>query len=111
TGTQLWAEHYDEEWQHTFAVQDAITRTIVATITGRVREQDRKRALHKTKDELAAYDLLLRGRHCLEQWSKEEIIEARRLFEQAIAFDPDDSAAYADLADTYLVEQQSDWSE
>jgi class 3 adenylate cyclase/tetratricopeptide (TPR) repeat protein len=111
TGNQLWAEHYDQDRQHTFAVQDAIIRTIVATIMGRVREQDRKRALHKTKDELAAYDLLLRGRHCLEQWSKEEIIEARQLFERAIALDPDDSAAYADLATTYSVEHQSDWSE
>jgi len=111
TGIQLWAEHYDEEAQDTFAVQDAITRTIVATITGRVREQDRKRALRKDENELAAYDLLLRGRHCLEQWSKEEIIEARRLFEQAIALDPDSSAAYADLAETYLTEHLSDWSE
>jgi TolB-like protein/class 3 adenylate cyclase len=111
TGNQLWADRYDQDRLHSFAVQDAITRTIVATIMGRVRDQDRKRALHKTKSELAAYDLLLRGRHCLEQWSKEEIIEARRLFEQAAALDPDDSAAYADLADTYLVEYQSDWSE
>jgi adenylate cyclase len=111
TGKQLWADRYDRDRLHSFAVQDAITRTIVATIMGRVRDQDRKRALHKTRGELAAYDLLLRGRHCLEQWSKEEIIEARRMFEQAVAFDPDDSAAYADLADTYLVEQQSDWSE
>jgi adenylate cyclase len=111
TGNQVWAEHYDQARQDTFAVQDAITRTIVATIMGRVREQDRRRVLHKTKDELAAYDLLLRGRHCLEQWCKEEIIEARQLFERAIELDPDDSAAYADLADTYLVEHESDWCE
>jgi adenylate cyclase len=111
SGNQIWAHHYDLEQQDVFAVQDEITRSIVSTITGRVREESRKRALHKTKDELDAYDLLLRGRHRLAQWTKDEIIEARKLFEQAVALDPDDSAAYADLADTYLVEQQSDWTE
>jgi adenylate cyclase len=111
SGNQIWAENYDLKQQDTFAVQDEIIRSIVGTVTGRVRDEDSKRALHKGNDELAAYDLLLRGRYRLAQWTKDEIVEARKLFEQAIALDPDNSAAYADLADTYLMERQSDWTD
>jgi adenylate cyclase len=66
SGNNLWAEHYDHEIENVLSVQDEVTRTIVATVTGRVRAEDLSRALHKTSDNLAAYDLLLHGRHCLD---------------------------------------------
>jgi len=111
SGANLWAEHYDQDVENVLAVQDEVTRTIVATVTGRVRAEDLNRALHKAPDNLAAYDLLLRGIHCLEQWTKDEILRSRVFFERAIALDPGYSAAYAALARTYNEEQQSDWSE
>jgi len=111
SGANLWAEHYDRELTNVLSVQDDVTRTIVATITGRVRAEDLNRALHKTPDNLAAYDLLLHGRHCLEQWTKDEIVQSRVFFERAIALDPGYSAAYAELVTTYIEEKKSDWSE
>src|SRR5215467_4577617 len=92
-------------------VQDEVTRTIVATVTGRVRAEDLSRALHKTSDNLAAYDLLLHGRHCLDNWTKDSILRSRVFFERAIALDPEYSAAYAELATTYIEESKSEWSE
>jgi adenylate cyclase len=111
TGANLWAEHYDRELENVLSVQDDVTRTIVATVTGRVRAEDLNRALHRAPDNLAAYDLLLHGKHCLDQWTKEEILHARVFFERAIALDPEYSAAYAELAATYIEEKKSDWSE
>jgi adenylate cyclase len=111
SGANLWAEHYDQALENVLSVQDDVTRTIVATITGRVRAEDLNRALHKAPDNLAAYDLLLHGRHCLEQWTKDEILRSRVYFERAIALDPGYSAAYAELAQTYIQEQKSDWTE
>jgi adenylate cyclase len=111
SGNNLWAEHYDQEIENVLSVQDDVTRTIVATVTGRVRAEDLSRALHKTSDNLAAYDLLLHGRHCLDNWTKDGILRSRVFFERAIALDPEYSAAYAELATTYIEESKSDWSE
>ena len=111
SGNSLWAEHYDHEIENVLSVQDEVIRTIVATVTGRVRAEDLNRALHKSPDNLAAYDLLLHGKHCRGQWTKEEILQSRSFFERAIALDPGYSAAYTELAQTYLVELVSDWAE
>lgn len=110
SGNNLWAEHYDRDLENVLSVQDDVTRTIVATVTGRVRAEDLNRALHKHPDSLAAYDLLLHGKYCLEQWTKEEILQSRSFFERAIALDPGYSAAYTELARTYLAELVSDWA-
>jgi hypothetical protein len=59
------------------SVQDDVTRTVVVTVAGRVRAEDLTRALHKTSDNLAAYDLLLHGRHCLDNWTKDGILRSR----------------------------------
>ncbi len=113
TANHLWAERYDRDMKDVFAVQDDVTRTVVATIMGRVRDSDRERALHKSPENLAAYDLLLRGRRCVENWGKKSrdgILQARQMFEHAIALEPDYSTAYADLALTYLNEYDSNWT-
>ena len=111
SGANVWAEHYDRELDNVLSVQDDVTRTIVATVMGRVRAEDLNRALHKSPDNLAAYDLLLHGKHCLDKWTKDEILQSRIFFERAIALEPGYSAAYTELARTYLAELVSDWAE
>jgi TolB-like protein/Flp pilus assembly protein TadD len=111
SGNNLWAEHYDRDLENVMSIQDDVTRTIVATVIGRVRAEDLNRALHKTAENLAAYDLLLHGKHCLDNWTKDEILRSRVFFERAIELDPGYSAAYTELARTYLLEHGSDWTE
>ena len=72
TGNHLWAEKFDRELQDIFALQDEITQSIVASIAGRIEEADRRRALRKGAADLTAYDLLLRGKHCLTQGSQQQ---------------------------------------
>ncbi|MDF2763292.1 MAG: cya-3 [Rhodospirillales bacterium] len=110
TGSHLWAQRFDRELTDIFALQDEITRTIVASLAGQVEEADRRRALRKSGSDLTAYDLLLRGKHRLEKGSMEDVLAARGIFERVLEIDPDYAPGYVELAETYFYEAISDWS-
>jgi TolB-like protein len=110
SGNQMWAEHFDRELTDIFRVQDEITRTIVASLAGRVEDVDRRRALRKSSGDLSAYELLLRGSHCLKTGSQQDVLRAREMFQRAIELDPDYAAAHVALAETYFYEAISNWT-
>jgi adenylate cyclase len=109
TGHHLWAERFDRELADIFAVQDEVTGRIVATLAGKLAESERRRARSGQTENLEAYDCVLRGRELWERFTPEVNRQARRLYEKAIALDPDYARAYASLAWTYLVEHSERW--
>ena len=113
SGHHLWAERYDREIEDVFAVQDEVTRNIVATLAGKLDATERRRARSESErtDNLEAYDLVLRGREHFLRFTAEDNIAARRLYEKAIELDPDYARAYASLAWTYLVDAMRTGSE
>jgi tetratricopeptide (TPR) repeat protein len=58
----------------------------------------------KTTDNLEAYDYFLRGVESFSRYTIETTIQARRMFEKAVALDPQYAAAYAGLGGTYSQE-------
>ena len=59
---------------------------------------------------LEAYDAFLRGVEYFWRFAKETHAQARQLFEQAIALDPQYAEAYARLGWTYGLEWDQRWS-
>jgi TolB-like protein len=110
TGNHVWAERFDRELEDVFAVQDEITETIVASIAGRIEESDRRRALRKSIGNLTAYDLVLRGKDRLEHGAREDVLEARALFQRSRELEPDYAEAYICLGETYFYEAISSWT-
>ncbi len=113
TGHHLWAERYDREIEDVFAVQDEVTRTIVATLAGKLDATERRRARGASErtGNLEAYDLVLRGRELWLRFTPEDNLAARQQYEKAIEADPDYARAYAGLAWTYLQEAWTTGSE
>ena len=62
TDHHLWAERYDRDLEDIFAIQDEVTRSIVATLPGRVEAAARDRAARLTTDNMAAYECVLTGK-------------------------------------------------
>jgi tetratricopeptide (TPR) repeat protein len=93
-GSHVWAEKYDRALSELFAVQDEVVRTIVGTLVGRVQARDAARARRKQPSSLAAYECVLKG-NALPWAEPEGFAEATRLFEQAIALDPEYGLAHA----------------
>ncbi len=113
SGHHLWAERYDRELKDVFAVQDEVTRNIVATLAGKLDATERRRARGESErtENLEAYDLLLRGREHFLRFTPEDNLAARRFYEKAVELDPDYARAYASLAWTYLVDAMRTGSE
>jgi len=105
TGNHIWAERYDREITDIFDVQDELTETLVGAIFPGISSAERQRAKQKPPDNLDVWDIYQRGMWYLRQRTpdrmKEEVLEARALFEKTIKRDPEFGPAYAAYADTF----------
>ncbi|MEP9387996.1 adenylate/guanylate cyclase domain-containing protein [Mesorhizobium sp. KR9-304] len=104
SGSHVWSERFDRNVEELFEVQDEVTRTIVATVAGRVEDAEIRMASSRRTDSLPAYDCLLRGVQHLRGFGPENNRRARELFEQAVSLDPQYALAYAYLALSLMVE-------
>jgi tetratricopeptide (TPR) repeat protein len=112
TGRHVWADRYDRSLEDIFAVQDEISETIAAMLSGQVEDAGRARAQHKRTADMTAYDFVLLGMDRYRQLTREANAEARDMFQKAIDRDPQYARAHACLAWTYLVDNNRElWSE
>jgi len=106
TGVHRWAERYDRELHDVFAVQDEVSRAIVAILAAHVNRAETERALLKPPAAWEAYDYYLRGAEafCLHQnrRTKTSLYDARRLLEQSLTIDPNYARAAAVLSWTHF---------
>jgi len=98
TGHHLWADRYDRELADVFAVQDEIARSITGAIAPGIIAAEVRQAQRKDPDQLDAWDRTVRAHWHIRRFTREDLAEARRLLTDAIALDPANSMAYADLA-------------
>jgi len=95
TDRHLWAERYDRDLEDIFAIQDEVTRSIVATLPGRVEAAARDRAARLTTDNMAAYECVLTGKVLHHRSKRDDNARALRLLERAIELDPGYAHAHA----------------
>ncbi|MGH8744485.1 MAG: tetratricopeptide repeat protein [Burkholderiales bacterium] len=100
TGSHLWAEHYDRELKEIFAVQDDVTRRIVAALKVKLAGDEAERFGHQGPANIEAHDVLLRGLERFWVYTRESAEEAQILFAKAIELDPRYAFAHAWLART-----------
>jgi TolB-like protein len=109
TSHRLWAEHYDRELDDIFAVQDEITNVIVARLAGHIEGANRLRAGQKPAHDMAAYDHLLRARHCMRHYTEQGELAARSHLGRALELDSGYAAAFATLALSHVHEYEATW--
>jgi adenylate cyclase len=95
TDRHIWAERYDRKLEDIFAIQDEVTRIIVATLPGRVEVATHDRAKRKRTDNMAAYECALAAKVLHHRSVREANEEAQRLLDRAIALDPNYAHAHA----------------
>ncbi|MCZ6849815.1 MAG: tetratricopeptide repeat protein [Alphaproteobacteria bacterium] len=111
TGGHIWAERYDGTLDNVFALQDNVTRKIVAVLAVQLTAGERERVARKETEVPEAYDAFLQGwQHYLRQ-NPENFRKAISYFEKAIELDPEYARANAALAATYWQSWKRSWSE
>ena len=101
-GSALWSERYDRELRDVFAVQDDIARAVARELSARLGLAVRPPARRRQAQNLAAYELYLRGNDPALIRSDSGAFEALKYFRQAIALDSGYAAAHAGLARMYM---------
>jgi tetratricopeptide (TPR) repeat protein len=106
TDAQLWAERFEGDLADTFALQDRVAQAVAGALALRIDEAELRAASHRPAESLEPHALWLRGMQCLRRGAVEADLEARRLFEQALALDRDYARAWAGLSLSHF----NDWS-
>ena len=104
TGGHLWSERYDRDLKDIFALQDEITMKILTAVRIKLTEGEQVRLHAKGSQNLDSYMKVLQGMVYFYRFNWESNIQARQMFEEAIALDPQNSGAYSSLGWTYLME-------
>lgn len=110
-GKHLWARNFDREPEDLIAIQDEIADYIVRSLVDTVEKTDRQRAQRKPAELLAPYDLVLKGRVLLNEYTREGEMAARECFQRAMELDPEYAPAYAGMAVSFDHEYYSAWCE
>ena len=61
TGNHIWAERYDRVLEDIFAVQEEVTRAIVAAIAPQIETMEQSKASRRRPTDLSAYEFALRA--------------------------------------------------
>ena len=87
TGTHLWADRFDGSLEDVFDLQDKIAVSVAGVIEPALQAAEMRRSAARSTTDLTAYDLYLRALAAFYPITKERVIEALGLLEQAIAID------------------------
>jgi len=107
--SHIWAERYDREPDDIFAVQDEVTRAIVATIAAQIGKTVSENAARKSTTSIKSYEYLLQANRQYFRFNPEDNLKAAQLYQKAIDRDPQFSRAYAGLANTYTTDYFLGW--
>jgi TolB-like protein/Tfp pilus assembly protein PilF len=106
TDAHLWAEHYDRPLDDVFAIQSEVAQAIADQLNAKLSAEEKAAIKQPPTADLVAYDLYVRAEALRAATSfnarlKENLLEAARLLEQAIARDPTFFLAYCRLAEAH----------
>lgn len=110
-GSVIWSGQFEGAAENLSGLSGKITARIAGALAIRVSEAELRRVLAKPAENLEAYDYALRARPALRRPGRQEIVEARRLLKRAIELDPAYAAAYASLAETYVIDLSWGWAQ
>jgi adenylate cyclase len=101
TGGHVWAHRYDRDLTDIFAIQDEISKAIVAALRVKLLPEEKRAIENRGTTSVEAYNLYLMAR---QQWTDGGIGDVRRqetivrICNQAITFDPTYAQAWALMA-------------
>ena len=97
--SHLWAESYERDVRDVLVLQSDLAQAIAREVQVKLTPQERAHFAQVKPVDPEAYEAYLKGRYHWNRRSREGLGKAVQCFQQAIARDPNFSAAYAGLAD------------
>jgi TolB-like protein len=95
SGTQVWAERYDREFNDVFALQDEIAGAVVGALEPGLRRAEVERVRRKRPDSLDAYELVLKAQPDVDSGMPTQVTHALVHLERSLALLPTYALAHA----------------
>jgi TolB-like protein/class 3 adenylate cyclase len=111
TGAHLWADRFDGSLEDVFELQDRVALSVAGVIEPALQVAEMRRSAARSATDLGAYDLYLRALAVFFPTTKERIVEALGLLEQAIAIDRHYAPALSWAARCHLQLFVNGWAE
>ena len=99
----LWAQDFERDLRNVLNLESDVAQAIAREIRVKLTKEDSSRLVASPSVNPTAHDAYLRGRY---QWNKRTgraLRESIRLYQEAIASDPEYALAYAGMADSYIL--------
>jgi len=109
SGAHLWADRFEEDASDLFKLQDQVVARLANSLGNElVRAEGERGGRTQSPD---AIDLVMRGRALMQVYptTRDNNDAARTLFERALAIDPNNAAALAGDAYTYMYDFDYGW--
>jgi TolB-like protein len=111
SGTHLWADRFDGSLEDVFELQDKVAISVAGVIEPALEMAEIRRSAARPTTDLSAYDLYLRALAIFFPITRERIVEALGLLDQAIAIDRHYGPALAWAAGCHLQLVINGWAE
>ncbi|NND08886.1 MAG: guanylate cyclase [Saprospiraceae bacterium] len=108
-GSHFWSQKYDREMDDIFSIQDEISLAIVDALKIKLLGEERDKVLKVETQDVAAYDLYLKGQFEWYKRTGSSMLESIRLYEAALDKDPNYVLAKIGVASAYIA--LCDWGE
>jgi TolB-like protein/Flp pilus assembly protein TadD len=103
TGNHLWADRYDGDLANVFALQDEITKKVVAAIEPKLLEAEGARSQSRSPEDLDAWEMVIRANSLFWRMTESEGETAIAMLNRAVQRYPDYAPAHSMLAFMLLV--------
>ena len=111
SGDQVWGKRYDAEIENLFNLEEELSRTIAATVTGQIESELQRIAIRKGAADQQAYNLLLSGAYHLQQNGRDNVAIAIEEFNHCLSKDPDNARVHANLFYCHDINVMDRWTE
>jgi TolB-like protein len=111
TGNHIWADRYDGDLTDVFALQDEITKKVVAAIEPRLLEAEGIRSQNRSAEDLGAWEMVIKANSLFWRLTKAETEAAIAILKQAVERYPDYGPAHSMLAFVLLISGYVGWSQ
>ncbi len=98
TDEHLWAESYDRDLENLLALLSEVARAIATEIEVELTPEEQRLLVSSEPVNPEAQELYLKGRALLSRFESKYLSEAKRLFEQSLAIDPEFAPAISGSA-------------
>jgi len=92
TGSNIWAERFEEPKEEIFNLQDSLVINIVEQLSVKLTDKEEEKIINTKAPDLEAYDIYKQG------LASQDRSEARKFYKKAISLDPNFGRAYGSMA-------------